>query len=829
MFRTTLASLRAHKTRLLLSSLAIVLGVAFIAGSFVFTAGLKTAIMSAFAEDAGKADVVVAPHERSGDVPKRVLATVRDVDGAAAAQGRITGVATLFAEGHGRVGGPTELISVPQDRRLQWQDVAKGRLPEKRGEAVVDTSTAELADLHVGDRVRTRKGRSDETTTLRVVGTIDMGNSVRYGGASIVGVTPKQASAITGSEKLARVSVVAADGVSAKELSDRVEGAVGADLAVRTGEEQRQEEVSQVSRSLIGITAGLLAFAGVAMFVAGIVIANTFAILLAQRTRELALLRCVGALRGQVFRSVLAESAALGLAGSVIGAGVGYGLATGVGSTLAAIFDGVPSMVTRPTVASIVVPIVVGVVVTVVAAIFPARSATRVAPVEALREGSVSPKRTGKVRIALAFASLALGVAGLAAGTLVVGAGQVAFALAFFGGLLAFLGILLAGPIIVPPLIRLVGALPARLLGVPAKLARSNAVRNPRRAAATTSALLVGVTLISLITVASATMKQTAMSNLEEEFPVDYRVAASGGGGIPHGVVEDVRGVDGLKSVTTISLPDQGRVDGAKKQRVVGVNPRALANVTAGLDALRNLHPGQAVLTEKLADRVDAHQGGTVRVEGSAGSESLRVAAVVQQGETLGSVVTTKTDAAGTVGHTPVGAILAEKVDGADPAEVGAAVREASGTATVTGAVAYKAQFTRVLDTMLLIVTALLGVAVLIAFVGIANTLALSVIERTRESGMLRALGLTRGQLRAMLSGEAVLMAGVGGLLGVGLGILFGWAAVDSLLPFAAVLTIPGWRIVSFIAIAVVAGLLASVFPARRAARTSVVTAIADE
>lgn len=825
----TRASLRAHKARLLLSSLAIVLGVAFVAGTFVFTAGLKNAFISAFADDAGKADAVVAPSTQGGDVPKQVLPAVRHVDGVAAASGRITAGTALFIEGRGRISGSTLLTSVPQDRRLQWQDVVTGRLPEKRGEAVVDTSTAELAELHTGDRIRTRTGRSAGTTTLRVVGTIDTGNSVRYGGASVVEVTPKQAAAITGEKQLGRVSMVAADGVSPEELSNRVASAVSGDLAVRTGEEQRQEEVSQVSSSLTGITVGLLAFAGIAMFVAGIVIANTFAILLAQRTRELALLRSVGARRGQVFGSVLAESAVLGLAGSVIGVAVGYGLATGVGAVLASLFDSVPSMVTGPTVASVVLPIIVGVVVTVGAAVFPARSATRVAPVQALREGSIPPKRTGTVRIVLAFTALVMGVAGLAAGTLVIEAGQGAFAVAFFGGLLAFLGILLGGPVIVPPLVRLIGALPARLLGVPAKLATSNAVRNPRRAAATTSALLVGVTLISLMTVASATLRSTTMSKLEEEFPIDYRVVASDNGGIPRAVVEDLRGVDGLESVTTMSLSQHGRVDGAKNQRVVGVNPHELADVTSALDTLRKLRPGQAVLTAELADRIHAHQGETVRVEGSVGSASLRVAAVVQQGETLASVVTTKTDVAGMFHGAPVGAVLAEMADGADPDEVGAAVREASGTATVTGAVQHKAQYTQTIDIMLLIVTALLGVAVLIAFVGIANTLALSVIERTRESGMLRALGLTRGQLRAMLSGEAILMAGVGGLLGVGLGILFGWAAVDSLVPFAAVLTVPGWRIVAFIAIAVVAGLLASVFPARRAARTSVVAALAEE
>ncbi|MGH3318603.1 MAG: ABC transporter permease [Streptosporangiaceae bacterium] len=601
---------------------------------------------------------------------------------------------------------------------------------------------------------------------------------------------------------------------------------------MRTGDEQARVEVRDASTALTGVTTALLAFAAVAMFVAAIVIANTFAILLAGRTRELALLRCVGATREQVFRSVLLESAVLGLVGSVVGVLLGFGFAEGAGLVLSAVVGGFPIDAVRPSVAAVVVPLVVGVVVTVAAAVLPARAATRVAPIAALRQRSerTGSRRVGLIRLIVATIAIAAGTVALLLGTLVVSSNG-GFIVAFVGGALAFGGILLAGPVVIPRAIRLVGWLPGRVSGVPARLASRNAVRNPRRAAATTSALLVGATLISLLTVASVTLRTSVTTTLDETYPVDY-VVGTRSGPVPRDVVEALRDEPRLAAVATLHEA-KGRVDG-HRVGIAGVDPSALRRVTDGYATLRHLRPGEAILAEDLARELGAHPGDTVRVDGGGGAKTLTVRAVGDLLNRNSALATTQRDFAGLFAHPSIATVLAKERGDVETSGVTAAIDRAtagSPNVVVTGAAELKASYEKVLDTMLLIVSALLGVAVLIAFVGIANTLALSVIERRRESALLRALGLTGGQLRAMFSGEAVLMAGVGGALGVCLGVVFGWAAVASLFPSSVdvVLSVPVARMVLFVVVAGLAGLIASVLPARRATQAPVAAGLAEE
>lgn len=837
MLRTTLANLRVHKGRLLLSSVAIVAATAFLAGALLFTDAMRTALTNTYTQNLGRADVVVTALDGGPDGAREVLTAVRGVDGVAGAYARVRVSDRAVVHYPGDQLVAATLVSVPKDPLLGWPHLTAGRLPARPGEAVLDRATARRSGLSVGETVTVNlNGLDSASRTLRIVGVADPGEPPRYADMSFVGVTTRQAAQLAGvlGEADAAPTVLARGGqeVSAEQLAEGITRAVGSSSQVRTAVEHARAQVTGGGGA--GVRTVLLGFAAVALFVAAIVIANTFSILLAQRTREMALLRCVGASRGQVFGSVLAESALLGLAGSVVGVVVGFGLTYAVGSGLQAAFADFPFSAVAPSIVAVLVPVVVGVVVTVTAAVLPARAATRIPPVAALRDHAVAATgRTGRVRLACAGVALVVGVVGLILGSL--GAfglsSQRTFAVVFAGGVLAFLGVLLATPVLVPPLVRLTGTVVGRVLGTPGRLATINTLRNPRRAAATTAALLVGVMLISLLSVGAATTRATVTAKLNEKFPADYLVRSEGG--MPASVAESVRAVSGLADVT-VTRGTTTRLQGQPGVYVGGYNPTTLDRVVdpSAFRAIIRLDPGEVVVTEDLAGRLGLGQGDTVRFRGLALTVTALLPAVGGQ-QQPGSVYLTHSDLARLLPEAPVVGVFARAAPGADLGRLTTAISRATAghEVTVVGTAKTQATYTRTLDTVLLVATALLAVAMLIAVVGVANTLALSVIERTRESGLLRALGLTRGQLRATLAVEATLLAIVGALLGAIVGTVFGWAAITAVLgtTFDVVLAIPWLRLAGLTAIAVLAGLLASVLPARRAARASVVVALSDE
>lgn len=827
MLRTTLANLRAHKARHLLLSITIVLATAFLAGSFMFTDAVRSALTGAFAQDLGNADIVVTV-PGTDEIPPDVLAAVGNAGGVATVHGRAEGIAALRMPDGPVL--PARTVSVAADPGLGWPALTAGRLPNQSGEAVLDTATAQRSRLGVGDTAGVgwdgHNSPAGQRQTLRIVGVVDPGNSPRYAGTPLLGVTTEQAlAALPDTDGFTMILAAGVSGVPVAELATRIDTEVGPPYQVLTGQQHTQQQVSSMLST--NLTATLLAFAGIALFVAALVIANTFNILLAQRTRQMALLRCVGATRAQAFGSVLAESAILGIVGSAVGVLVGYGLAYAVGSGLSVWLDNFPFGAVALSAPAVVVPLVVGTAVTVGAALLPARAATRIPPVAALRDTAVPPTpRAGRFRIVLAAVMVLAGASGLFAGTVALSS-TAGLAAAFFGAAAVFLGVLLATPILTPPLVRLCGVVLGRVLGTPGRLAAVNAIRNPRRAAATTSALLVGATLISVMSVGAASTRATVNAELDNKFPVDFMVRAESG--MPTSVVDDIRDIPGLAAVTAVHgtyIPIQGR-----PVWVSGYNPHELAAVTAQLPALTQLQPGEVVVYQSLAHQLGIGPGDTLRLGDSPASQ-LTVSSVLDLEGAPAAAFTTQRDLTRIAPTAPVAGVFARAAPGADPAQVSSALdRAAAGTnASVVGTAKTQATYTSTLDTVLLVTTALLAVAMLIAAVGIANTLALSVIERTRESGLLRALGLTRGQLRATLAAEATVLSLVGTLLGIGLGTVFGWAAITAILgsDFEVVFAVPGLRLTGLAAAAVAAGLLASILPARRAANTSVVSALAD-
>ncbi|GAA2206163.1 ABC transporter permease [Nonomuraea monospora] len=824
MLRTALAGLRAHRLRLLLTSLAIMLGVGFIAGTFVLNDTVQAGFDQRVTADAGKVDVAVLPAGPDGTIPREVLERVRALPGVTEAQGLIRASAPVLGK-DGKAAGnlPTTALSVvrgPLDRT----DVVSGTGPGTDDRAaVLDENTAKAEGFRIGDPI-TVLGPGQERHTFRLVGLIDTGvdQLLTYTGA--VGFTPAVAQRMTGAKGYAEIDVA---GTVSKQA---VAAATGGVYTVKTGAELAEDLAAAAGVQSRMLTLGLLMFGVVAMMVAALVIYNTFNILVAQRTREMALLRCIGATRGQVFGSIVLESAVVGLLASALGLLIGYGLATLTLTVLGALDAPLPTdAAVSLTPLTIATGLAVGVVVTMGAALLPARSATRVPPIAALRsQPEEQTFRTGLARAGFTALFLVAGLGATVAGAFVLEPGEPALFAVMGGGTLTFLAVLILGPVLVRPLSALVGWLPRRLFGVPGRLAVDNSGRNPRRAATTTVALTIGVTLMTLITVVTASTRLTMTAKLDEQFPVDYLLASQERDSvIPRSVAEELRGRPELSSVGQIREVET-RVAG--KRLAVGTFSGGIDPfVTAG--SMNGFGAGQVALDEATAERVGARLGGTVTMRTErAGTVSLKVVALLDGDQSsLPPVTVAEQPFESYFGAVPDSRVMVTIADGV-PAGTARAVVDAAAapypTVLVSSSTEVRGQFDETLDMLLMIITGLLGLAILISLLGIANTLSLSVHERTRESALLRALGLSRPQLRRMLSVEALVLGLIGALVGVVLGVAFGWAAMRAMLN-GALFSAPVGQIVLFVVLSGVAGVLAAVLPGRRAARASIVDSLA--
>ncbi|MET8838117.1 FtsX-like permease family protein [Micromonospora sp. NPDC004540] len=826
MLRLTLRQVRADGLRLLLSSLAIVLGVAFVAGTLMFTDGMRAGAYERAAAFDRHTDL--AAYAGATPLPPALVDRVHAVDGVAAAEGELTGTAGVVGADGRPVLGYAVLAAIPTDPALQSYDVVAGRLPQRAGELALDEET--VADQHfaLGSPVRVG-GNGGPARAYTLVGTVDVAGSSRDVGGPFIGLAGPDALAVSGERGYGRIMVAARPGVDRAALADRVRAAVGPDVVVRDRAAILDEGVADAVRDRRQFELFLGTFAAVAVVVAGFVIANTFAIVLAQRSRRTALLRLVGATRGQVYRATLGEAALTGLLASAAGVLAGVGLAAGLGAlvaTLGAPVDGTITVTAR----TVLLALGLGTLLTVGSAAVPAWQGTRVAPVAALTDAAVGPaRRAGRVRLAAGALVLAAGVAAL------VGAGATGqVPLVAAGGLLAFLGIVLFGPVLVPALVRVLGLPARRLLGVPAGLAVANAVRNPRRVAATATAMVIGIGLVSAFVVGAGSAKAGIERAVDARIGVDFLVTGIGGD-LPAPLAGELA-----------ARPELGVVHEQRSRVVDGIEVRAahpalvrraLSAVDAGDPAA--LGPGAVLVHRELAAARGWSVGSTVPLAG----RSFRVAAVVADDNPA-------------LAGSPVPAGHVVDVVDADfarlfPAERGylAEVDPADGVSTdvaraavesvltryptvnLLDQAAYKKMLTGTVDLVLGLVTALLGLAVVIALVGVANTLTLSVVERTRENAVLRAVGLSRGGMRAVLAVEAVLTALVGTLLGIalGTGVAAGGMAVVARIGGDFTLVLPWGRLGLIVAVAVAAALAASVLPARRALSRPIVASLGAE
>ncbi|MGV9771217.1 ABC transporter permease [Streptosporangium sp. NPDC003464] len=836
MLKTTLAGLRAHKLRLLLTSLAIALGVGFIAGTFVLTDTIEAGFTQKFSAAADKIDVAVlpVPDEKSDAVPSVSAATlekIRAVGGVADAQGLVQGTAALIGK-DGKAAGdyPTAGISIAEGS-LNRTAITSGSAPKTPTEAVLDENTAETRGFKVGDTVTVLdSGNAEHRFTL--VGLFDVGLNQELGYTGAVGFTTGAAQTMTGEKGFREVDVAAAEGVSQETVRDSVAAALGSGYEVKTGKQYADAMARQNGADTEFLKLGLLLFGLVAMFVAALVIYNTFNILVAQRTREMALLRCIGATRGQVFGSIVLESVVVGVLSSVLGLLLGYGLGAGALAVLSSVGAPLPEATAALTPRTIALGLLIGLVVTVGAALLPARSATKVAPIAALRtQVEEHTFRAGLTRVIFASLFLVAGV-GATVAALNMGAGQTALVVVMAGGSLVFLGVLTLGPVIVKPLGAFVGWLPAKLFRVPGKLAVDNSRRNPKRSATTTVALTVGVTLMTLIAVLTGTIRMTYTQKLDDQFPVDYMVQAQArDSGLPRALAEDLRTKPELTSVVAFRASAARAGDRGEKYEV--------GTFTAGSDfrpelatgSIDLLRPGTAVVADHVVKRLKLKVGDRLPVRTArAGTVDLTIVSTFDpQNTDLAEVTVPDKDFERYFGTVDDSRVMINAKDGVSPERSRKVVEAAAQpypTAKVASSTDVRGEFDEALDMMLMIITGLLGLAVLISLLGIANTLSLSVHERTRESALLRALGLTRPQLRRMLSVEALILGLIGALVGVVLGVTFGWAAARTMTE-DVVFQLPVLQILAFVALSGLAGVVAAVLPARRAARASIVGSLA--
>ncbi|SDQ91619.1 ABC transporter permease [Actinopolyspora saharensis] len=860
MLRNTLLQLRSNLGRVSAAGLAIVLGVAFVAASLVFAGTLRSSMERMLSAPYLAADVVVStstmtgqgeisPSERNEREAERVE-NIRRVDGVATASPRYEDYVNGSWDG-GK--GTVQLKRLPQDEQLRWYELSEGEYPTARNQAVINERAAKAEGITPGDRIEVEgfgtpsvgstgdeQQQEPPKTEVTVSGLVDTGETLLTGSGAptlFADVGVLQEFATSG---YSEIDLVLADGADTQAVLERVREAAPESADVRTGDQAAQHQVEQFSTSAsVALNAALLPFGGIALFVAGFVIVNTFSVLHAQRRRQYALLRCVGATRGQIRRSALSEALIIGVASSVIGTALGILVVPTVGWPIGLTGSPADLGALGITPWAFVVPLLAGVLVTFLAALAPAARAIRVSPLAALRPvaDEQSARRMGRVRLVFAAVLTALGGALLFGGAVL---GVVA--LAVFGGMIGAVGVLLFTPTLIPGVARLIGKL-FRVFGPTGVLATGNAVRNPYRASSTSTALMIGVGLLVVLMTGAATAERSAIAEIDRSMPIDAQISSmSQNGSVPDGLVEDVRSMDGT-AVSTELLGARAEVDAADEVRVssgklpvqlLGVEPGKLSEVARhGGDVLEQ---GTVVAHPDFLSSLGWSDG--QRVELAAGPNPITVRVESAKLGDYNELLLSESDLRATGLETKPMSVWAHASADADLQQYASDLQELSDNSSgdsalsVSGAAMSRANVMQVLNVMLLVMTGLLGVAVIIAVVGIANTLGLSVIERGRESALLRALGLTRGQLRGTLALEAILLALVGAVLGAVLGVVLAWGGVAAMLGQAQVpvaFAVPWWQVALVLACSIPVGILASVLPARRAVRAVPAAALAEE
>jgi putative ABC transport system permease protein len=854
--RFALKSLAGRKLRTTLTALAIVLGVAMMSGAYVLTDTIDKAFDTIFVESYAGTDAVVTGKEagfsfegesaQAPPIPAGTLERVRGVDGVELATGSVQDFQTKLLRPDGESidtgGAPSFAFGIdtaPEYERFNPLNLVEGRWPDGGGEVAVDEGVADDEDLKVGDRIGVAAlGPAQE---FEIVGIAKYGDLSSLGSATFAIFDVPTAQTLLDKEgQLDAVQAAAVEGTSPEQLTQRLRAELGSDVTVRTGVEQADEESSELATFTTIIRYFLLSFAAIALFVGAFVIFNTLSITVAQRMREFATLRTLGASRRQVLRSVILEALVIGLGASLVGLFSGLGLAVGLNELFEALNLDLPQTDTVFATRTIVVSLLVGTLVTLIAGLFPAIRATRVPPIAAVREGATMPRgRFARftpyiAAVVVVLALLALGIGALGDD---VALGD-RFALLGVGVLALFVGVAMLSSRLVRPLARVVGIPARRLGGAAGKLAEGNAQRNPGRTAATAAALMIGIALVTFVSVLANGLRVSNSDAIERQIQSDLIVTSQDGySEFPAAVGDAVENVKGVETVSNIRQ-DIAELEGGG------------ANLT-GLDAridqvydfrweegsdevLARLGADGAVLPSNVAEDKDVAVGDTVVVHTPDNERRDFVVRGIYEGSPfyplLGSASISQR-AFDQLYDRPRNRFTLLNIDG-DSASTRAGVERALDTFPDTRLQTRSEWIDKEdqeIQQFLLLLYVLLALSVIISLFGMVNTLALSVFERTRELGMLRAVGMTRRQTRRMIRHESVITALIGAALGLPLGIFLAALVTYALGQYDIRFALPVGQLIVLAVVAVAAGLLAAITPARRAARLDPLTALQYE
>ena len=847
-----LKSLWARKARALATTFAVVLGVAFVAGSYILTDTIFAAFDEIFNESLSGTSVVITAEnpvkQENGETPTiraSLLPRVQKTRGVELAAGAIFTPGGFFTADGEKIGNKfaPKFISSTLPGGLEALNYVEGHKPRGPREASIDKAAAESSSLELGETIELiGQGTAEK---FRLAGLTKLG-SASFGGASIAQVTLPVAQRLTHKRgRFDQISVAAADGVSPETLKRRIAAEMPRGVKVETAKENADRASEEIRENLGFLQTFLLVFGFIAVFVGSFLIFNTFSITVAQRVSEFGMLRTLGASRRQILTTVMAEAGAIGLLGALIGIACGFLIAAAIEALFKVFGLELPTTGLQLESRTVIVGLVVGLVVTLVSSLVPALRSTRVPPIAALHAFSPEPSRRRRfaylaLSLLLAVAGIAMvlyglfgsGSAGTRAGLMGGGAVAVVFAVSIFS------------PRLVPPLATVAGWPLERLRRLTGRLARENAQRNPSRTATTAAALMIGLALVAFVTVFAAGLKSTVAQVVDENFAGGLVIQNSDGfSPIPNGAAAAASKVPGVKLVATIRGAQAKVVEGGAPGGTVQVNaPTRDIGETLNIEwkgggprALRTLRDHEAIISDDFASSHNLSLGDSFQLlTQTRARPSFRVVGEFESKiGVLGSVLVTQAVMAREFAQTQDLFDFVEVEDGADEAKVQALLTVGSErlfpVTEVLNQGELKEEREKQIDGLVKLVYALLAFAILISIFGIANTLALSIHERTRELGMLRAIGMSRRQVRTMVRYEAVITALIGAILGMVLGIVFATLIAQPLKDEGFTLSYPVGSLVFLLVFAAIVGVIAAIWPARRASRLDVLQSLQYE
>jgi putative ABC transport system permease protein len=850
--RFALKGLLGRKLRTALTAIAIVLGVAMVAGTFMLTDSIDQAFDTIFTDSRKGSDVVVTGKsafdvsEGSGTnsptLSESLVPEIQKLPEVAAAEGSVNGEAQLIGDDGKAIvygGAPNLGFSVSgKNSRFEVLTLVEGSWP-KNGEVVIDKATADKEDFKIGRRVGVQaEGPSQK---LRISGLVRFGSVSTIGGATLAGFNLPTAQELFGKRgRLDEISVAAKPDVSDTELVQALRDVLPPTAQVKTATQQANDDASETNSFISFLRGFLLAFGGIALFVGSFVIANSLSITIAQRTREFATVRTIGGSRRQILTSILLEALVVGILASLVGLAVGVGLAKGLFWLFDAVGFTLPNsgLVLRPT--AVVIALAAGILVTLVASLRPAFRATRVPPIAAVREGATLPQsRFARFRVPASILLTLLGFAALIWGLFGPGLSTTALLLWMgLGALLIFLGVALLSERLVKPLAAWLGWPATKIGGVSGTLARDNAQRNPQRTASTAAALMIGLALVTLVSVLAAGIVSTFRDAVDELWKqADYAVTAQNNfSPLPVSVGQAAAKAPGIDAVGNVRA-GQARAFGSTfnatavdppTSRIFSIDWKEGSN-----ELLANLGDNGSFVTESYADDHNLKVGSPIKMTFANGDTKEFTVRGIFKPPTGGSPFGPVTISASTwdrFNEQPRNLFSFVIMKGGQT-DANKAALEKTLSAFPNAKVQTREEFIdnqiSALSSVLNILYVLLALSVIVSLFGIVNTLVLTVFERTREIGMLRAIGMTRRQVRRMIRHESVITALIGGALGIALGIVLG-ALLVARVDFIA-FTLPIGQLIVFAIAAVIVGILAAIFPARRASRLNVLEALQYE